>query len=85
MTMNANAPVQPSLDDLLGRIVRDDVRAMGAYHVPDASGMVKLDAMENPYHLPAMLRDALGKRLAEVALNRYRCPPPTRSRPSSSA
>lgn len=46
--MNANAPVQPSLDDLLGRIVRDDVRAMGAYHVPDASGMVKLDAMENP-------------------------------------
>lgn len=85
MTMNANAPVQPSLDDLLGRIVRDDVRAMGAYHVPDASGMVKLDAMENPYHLPAMLRDALGKRLAEVARTATRCPPPTRSRPSSSA
>jgi len=59
--MNVSAPVQPSLDDLLARIVRDDVRAMGAYHVPDATGMVKLDAMENPYPLPAMLREALGK------------------------
>ena len=68
------APAQPSLDDLLARIVRDDVRAMGAYHVPDATGMVKLDAMENPYPLPAMLRDALGKRLADVALNRYPVP-----------
>ena len=67
------APAQPSLDDLLARIVRDDVRAMGAYHVPDATGMVKLDAMENPYPLPAILRDALGKRLADVALNRYPC------------
>ena len=54
--MNATAPAQASLDDLLARIVRDDVRAMGAYHVPDATGMVKLDAMENPYLLPAMLR-----------------------------
>ncbi|MGV8455848.1 hypothetical protein ACV34Z_35325, partial [Pseudomonas aeruginosa] len=63
-TMTATAPAQASLDDLLARIVRDDVRAMGAYHVPDATGMVKLDAMENPYPLPAMLRDALGKRLA---------------------
>ncbi|CAJ0820935.1 Histidinol-phosphate aminotransferase 2 [Ralstonia wenshanensis] len=72
--MTATAPAQASLDDLLARIVRDDVRAMGAYHVPDATGMVKLDAMENPYPLPAMLRDALGKRLAEVALNRYPVP-----------
>lgn len=72
--MNAAAPAQPSLDDLLARIVRDDVRAMSAYHVPDATGMVKLDAMENPYPLPAMLRDALGKRLADVALNRYPVP-----------
>jgi len=72
--MTATAPAQTSLDDLLAHIVRDDVRAMGAYHVPDATGMVKLDAMENPYSLPAMLRDALGKRLAEVALNRYPVP-----------
>lgn len=47
-TMTATASAQASLDDLLARIVRDDVRAMGAYHVPDATGRVKLDAMENP-------------------------------------
>ena len=32
-------------------IIRADVRALSAYHVPDASGFVKLDAMENPYTL----------------------------------
>lgn len=72
--MTTAAPTQPPLDDLLAHIVRDDVRAMGAYHVSDATGMVKLDAMENPYLLPAMLREALGKRLADVALNRYPVP-----------
>ncbi|CAG9186656.1 histidinol-phosphate transaminase [Cupriavidus pampae] len=63
--------VQPSLID---RIIRDDVRAMGAYHVPDSHGLVKLDAMENPYQLPPALREQLGKRLSEVALNRYPVP-----------
>ena len=29
-------------------IIRDEIRALSAYHVPDARGMVKLDAMENP-------------------------------------
>ena len=56
------------------RIVRPDVRAMAAYHVPDATGYVKLDAMENPYRLPESLRDELARRLAAVALNRYPVP-----------
>ncbi|REE87271.1 histidinol-phosphate transaminase [Cupriavidus plantarum] len=59
---------------LIDRIIRDDVRAMGAYHVPDSHGLVKLDAMENPYRLPPALREELGKRLSEVALNRYPVP-----------
>ena len=33
--------------------------------------MVKVDTMENPFRLPEELRHALGRRLAEVALNRY--------------
>jgi len=33
--------------------------------------MVKLDAMENPHRLPPALQEALGERLAAVALNRY--------------
>ena len=55
-------------------VIRDDVRAMHAYAIPDARGMIKLDAMENPYELPAALRDELGRRLAAVALNRYPAP-----------
>ncbi|MFM7633938.1 MAG: histidinol-phosphate transaminase [Betaproteobacteria bacterium] len=55
-------------------IVRDDVRALAAYHVPDASGLVKLDAMENPYQLPPELQRQLGERLGAVALNRYPVP-----------
>jgi histidinol-phosphate aminotransferase len=56
------------------RIIRPDVLALAAYHVPDASGFVKLDAMENPYTLPPALAQALGERLAHVALNRYPTP-----------
>ena len=59
---------------LTQRIVRPEIRALSAYAVPDASGMVKLDAMENPYQLPAHLRDELGRRLAATALNRYPVP-----------
>jgi histidinol-phosphate aminotransferase len=51
--------------------IRDDVRAMRAYTVPDPTGLIKLDAMENPYTLPAALAAELGRELAQVALNRY--------------
>lgn len=59
-------------------LVRDEVRALKAYHVPPASGMVKLDAMENPYTLPPELAAQMGERLARVAVNRY--PDPTAAR-----
>ena len=55
---------------LLQRI-RPDVRAMHAYAVQDATGMVKLDAMENPHRLPPALQAELGQRLGALALNRY--------------
>jgi histidinol-phosphate aminotransferase len=53
------------------KLVRDEVRALSAYHVPDASGYIKLDAMENPYQLPADLVDEWLNVLREVELNRY--------------
>lgn len=59
---------------LIENIIRPDVRALAAYHVPDASGFVKLDAMENPYTLPDNLRGELARRLADVAMNRYPVP-----------
>ena len=51
--------------------IRQDVQSMHAYAIQDSAGMVKLDAMENPYRLPADLQAALGKRLGALALNRY--------------
>ena len=59
-------PRQPDLS-----LIRPEIRAIKAYHVADASGFIKLDAMENPYRLPAALAQELGARLADVALNRY--------------
>ena len=60
-----------SLDSLIANTIRDDVRKDHIYHVPDASGFIKLDAMENPYELPRHLHQELAQRLADVALNRY--------------
>jgi histidinol-phosphate aminotransferase len=51
--------------------VRPEVRALSAYHVPDASGFIKLDAMENPFSLPTNLVPGLSEALCEASLNRY--------------
>ena len=51
--------------------IRADVQSMHAYAVQDATGLLKLDAMENPYGLPPTLRSELGARLGALALNRY--------------
>lgn len=56
--------------DVLRRI-RPDVRAMHAYPVADATGYLKMDAMENPFALPVHLQKALGERLAALPINRY--------------
>ncbi len=85
--MNADANPEPSRQEkptvsrpdnaaakVAENIIRADVRALSAYHVPDASGFVKLDAMENPYLLPPDLQQQLGQHLAGLALNRYPVP-----------
>jgi histidinol-phosphate aminotransferase len=53
------------------QVIRDDVRAMSAYFVPTPAGMVKLDAMENPYGLPEALRREIADAVANAELNRY--------------
>jgi histidinol-phosphate aminotransferase len=52
-------------------IIRDEIRALKAYHVPASAGMVKLDAMENPYRLPQDLRERIARLVAEAEINRY--------------
>jgi len=60
-----------ALDPKLQRLIRQDIQGMHAYAVQDSAGMVKLDAMENPYSLPLDLQAELGQRLGKLALNRY--------------
>ena len=57
-------------DSALARI-RPDIRAMHAYVVQNSDGLLKMDAMENPFTLPPALQAALGQRLGALALNRY--------------
>ena len=59
------------VDRLIASLVRDDVRAASAYHVPDARGLIKLDAMENPYAWPEAMYAELGRRLRGASINRY--------------
>ena len=54
--------------------IRPDFAPMHAYPVSDATGMVKLDVMENPYRLPEWLAAEIGEIAAKVALNRYPVP-----------
>lgn len=52
-------------------LIRPEIQALSAYHVPDASGMIKLDAMENPYHWPESLLNKWQEVLHNAELNRY--------------
>jgi histidinol-phosphate aminotransferase len=53
------------------KFIRQDVQSMHAYAIQDSKGFIKLDAMENPYALPAELQRTLGERLGKIAINRY--------------
>jgi histidinol-phosphate aminotransferase len=56
---------------LIAALVRPEVRALGAYHVPDPQGLIKLDAMENPYTWPESLKSEWLAILRDTAINRY--------------
>lgn len=64
-----------AIDSLVARWVRPEIRALSAYQVQSAAGLIKLDAMENPYTWPAELRDDWVALLRETNVNRY--PDPT--------
>ncbi|MGD8957332.1 MAG: histidinol-phosphate transaminase [Chromatiaceae bacterium] len=64
-----------SLKDLVSHWVRPEIRALTAYRVQPAAGLIKLDAMENPYTWPTALRDDWADMLRGTDVNRY--PDPT--------
>jgi histidinol-phosphate aminotransferase len=59
------------LEQLVEHWVRPEIRALSAYHVADATGLIKLDAMENPYTWPDALRDEWAALLRDTDVNRY--------------
>lgn len=61
-------------------LIRPEIRALKAYHVPDATGLVKLDAMENPYAWSEGVKRAWVETLRDVAINRYPDPDARRLR-----
>jgi len=60
-----------SSTDRIDRFLAPQLRALRAYHVPPAAGLIKLDAMENPYSWPDWLLNDWLDTLRQAALNRY--------------
>ena len=56
---------------LVERWVRPEIRALHAYVVPPSDGLLKMDAMENPYSWPPAMVADWQQRLQGASLNRY--------------
>ena len=59
------------MQEKINKLIRPEIRALTAYHVPEAGDMIKLDAMENPWSWPDALRDAWMDVLKSAEINRY--------------
>jgi histidinol-phosphate aminotransferase len=57
--------------DKIKRLVRPEIQALTAYHVPDPGNLIKLDAMENPWSWPDSLRAEWCAAVQSISLNRY--------------
>lgn len=70
---SSNLSLMSSLRNTLtpDHLIRPELLALHAYHVPASGDMVKLDAMENPYALPQAVRDEIASAVANAAINRY--------------
>ncbi|MCW8983536.1 MAG: histidinol-phosphate aminotransferase, partial [Gammaproteobacteria bacterium] len=66
------------VNSLINHWVRPEISSISAYHVPDSSGLIKLDAMENPYLWPDEMVQEWQGLLANTPVNRY--PDPAASR-----
>ncbi|WP_428355490.1 histidinol-phosphate transaminase [Methyloprofundus sp.] len=57
--------------DLISSVIRPEIRALTAYKVADATGYIKLDAMENPYTWPEEIKVEWLKIVHDAEINRY--------------
>lgn len=58
-------------NNLLSSLFRKEILSMSAYKVADATGLIKLDAMENPYSWPEDIKKSWLEALKNCSLNRY--------------
>jgi histidinol-phosphate aminotransferase len=65
-----------SIEEKVRHLIRPEILTAGAYSVADASGLIKLDAMENPFPWPPEIKAEWLRTLAEVEVNRYPDPNP---------
>jgi len=65
--MKSDSGLQQRIDQVL----TPQLLSMRAYHVPDRSGLIKLDAMENPYSWPPEMVDEWLECLRQCTVNRY--------------
>jgi histidinol-phosphate aminotransferase len=61
----------PTPATFVAAVVRPEIRALTAYPVAKAQGLIKLDAMENPFPLPETVRAKIAAAAAAVPVNRY--------------
>lgn len=52
-------------------LIKPEIKGMQAYQVPESKGMLKLDAMENPFVWPSALKDEWLTLMSSVEPNRY--------------
>ena len=64
-----------SIQKKIENLIRPEILKTSAYAIADARGLIKLDAMENPYGWSVELKQAWIKELQETEINRY--PDPT--------
>jgi histidinol-phosphate aminotransferase len=59
------------IEDRINKIIKPVILEAKAYHVPDSSDFIKLDAMENPYLWPDEVKTSWLNYLQQAELNRY--------------
>ena len=68
---NINIANQNGIETFVASILRREVLSLSAYHVQDSTGLIKLDAMENPYAWPETMVDEWLEDLRNAKVNRY--------------
>lgn len=53
------------------RLIKPQIRKLAAYHIDETPCRIKLDAMENPFSLPALVQREIAKAIKSASINRY--------------